>query len=228
MAKAATWYAVRTLPGWQRPKREYWTECEDENGKPVGCRKGYRIVSGLSSAHSAVELALSDAGFIHYMPAEFASVRNRKGNGYMLRRFPLLKGYAFVEMRETDWLRLESVPGIRGVVGNNGVPFSIGGLDLYRLRMYEAKSRAEAQAKVDSLNKSGERLERERRKLISRKARHKLHAGREVKLIWGEKVGREATVEAWEDNQNVRVILKSLEATDEIITVPYEFLKIAG
>lgn len=226
--KAATWYAVRTLPGWQRPKREYWTECEDENGRPVGGRKGYRIASGLASDHSGVELALADAGFVHYMPAEFAGVRDRKSGGYTLRRFPLLKGYVFVEMMDADWLRIEDVPGIRGVVGNNGVPFAVELMDLHRLRMYEAKSRAEAQAKVDSLNKRDERLDRERRKLISRKTRHKLKAGREVKLIWGEKVGRAATVEAWEDQQHVRVILKGLEAAEEIITVPYEFLKIAG
>jgi len=224
-----TWYAVRTLPGAQQPKREYWTESENEDGKPVRSKKGYRVVSGVASDHSAVELALEDAGFTHYMPVEFMAVRNRRKQGiYELRRFALLKGYLFVEIADGDWMRLYDVSGIRGVVLNAGKPFSISALDLFRLRMYEQNSRAVAQAKADSLSKAGERLAREQRKAVVKGARKKLFPGREVKLIWGDKAGRDATVQAWEDQDNVRVLLNSLEAATETITVPFEFLKAAS
>lgn len=224
-----TWYAVRTLPGAQQPKREYWTETENENGRPVGGKKGYRVVSGVASDHSAVELALEDAGFTYFMPAEFVAVRKRQKAGlYELRRFALLKGYMFVEVADEDWLRLYAVPGVRGVVKNCGRPFEISLLDLHRLRMYEQNSRAVAQAKADSLSKAGERIEREKRKGVVKGAKKKLFPGREVKLIWGDKAGHDATVQAWEDQDRVRVLLNSLEAATETITVPFEFLKAAS
>lgn len=230
-----TWYAIRTKPGAQQPKREYWTESENEHGKPVGGRKGYRVVSGLASDHSAVELALKDAGFTYYMPVEFCAVRNRHKSGlYEMRRFALLKGYLFVaDLSDRDWPRLlggvgtTGVPGIQGVVANNGKPLIVSAMDLFRLRMVEQNSRAEAQAKVDSLSKAADRIAREKKKLIVRNARKKLHPGREVKLIWGDKVGREATVKAWEDQDMVKVLLSSLDAAQETITVPFEFLKVA-
>lgn len=223
-----TWYAVRTKPGAQMPKREYWPETNERS------RKGYRLVSGVASDHSAVELALKDAGFTFYMPVEFSAVRNRHKSGlYELRRFALLPGYLFVsELKDGDWPRLvgapgiTGVPGIGGVVANCGKPFAISSMDLFRLRMFEQKSRAEAQARADSLSRSVERLTREKRKIVVRGARKKLFPSREVKLIWGDKVGRDATVQAWDDQDNVKVLLQSLDAAAETITVPFEFLKV--
>lgn len=219
-----TWYAIRTAPGSQQPKREYWPETAE------GSKKGYRIVSGVASDYSAVELALKDAGFTYYMPAEFSVVRNRHKSGlYELRRFALMKGYLFVcELTDGDWSRLSKIPGVQGVVANCGKPFAISPLDLFRLRMFEANSRREAEAKAASLCNAEERLIREHKKVASRGARKKLFPGREVKLIWGNKMGREATVQAWEDQENVRVLLGNLDAADETIVVPYEFLKAAG
>lgn len=220
-----SWYAIRTKPGAQQPKREYWTEESPRS------RKGYRLASGVASDHSAVELALKDAGITHYMPVEFTAVRNRNKRGlYELRRFALMKGYMFIgDLNDADWPRLDKIPGVSGVVASSdGKPYPISTLDIFRLRMYEANSRAEAQAKADSLSKSEERLLRESRKLASRNARKKLFPGREVKLIWGDKVGRDATVQAWQDQESVRVLLQSLDASPDTITVPYEFLKIAG
>lgn len=224
-----TWYAIRTAPGAQMPKREYWTE---EATRSV---KGYRLMAGVASDYSAVELALKDAGFTYYMPAEFSAVRNRHKSGlYEVRRFALMKGYMFVsELKDEDWPRLlgapgfPGVPGVQGVVSNYNKPFAISSLELFHLRMFEQKSRAEAKHKAESLSKAVDRLEREKRKFIVRGARKKLFPGREVKLIWGDKVGREATIQAWDDQDNVRVLLSSLDAATEIITVPYEFLKTA-
>jgi transcription antitermination factor NusG len=224
----ANWYAVRTQPGFQSPHRERWAEpsVSAVNGKPRG--RGYAILSELDHSRSKIEANLDEAGFAFYMPAEYMAVRNRKKAGlYELRRFALLKGYVFVELADEDWLRLYDVPGVAGVVENCNQPFVISALDLFRLRMYEQNNRAVAKAKADSLSKAGERLEREKRKGIIKGARKKLFPGREVKLVWGDKIGREATVQGWEDDGKVKVLLDSLEAS-ETITVPFEFLKAAS
>ena len=224
-----TWYAIRTAPGAQQPTRERWAEptASALDGRARG--KGYRIASSTNPERSAVERALERDGFTCYMPAEFAAVRNRDNKGlYRLRRFALLKGYAFVaELSAADWRRLLAVPGVLGYVADSGgKAIAIDPMDIHRLRMYEANSRAEAQAKVDSLSRADERLLKEHRKTIAKAARKKLFPGRDVKLIWGEKVGREATVAAWHDHETVRVILHGLE-TAETVTVPFEFLKAA-
>lgn len=224
MSGAGTWYAVRTMPGAQQPKREYWAEDAPKT------RRGYRIRSAIASEHSAVELALTDAGFTFYMPAEFSVVRNRHKKGvYELRRFALFKGYIFVEIHDDDWWRLAEVPGIRGVVANCGKPFAIDvWRDLHRLRLFEINSRAAAEAKAASLNTAEQRLARETRKVVMRAAKKKLSPGRKVKLIWGDKIGREATVQAWEDAGQVRILLQSLEAAEETVSVPYEHLRATG
>src|SRR5690606_23147965 len=91
--KAATegrWYAVRTVPGSQKPQREFVTEI-------TGSKKGYRIVPSLNPNYSAIELALSKSGFIYYMPAEKRLVRDRRRTDlYKTRRFALMVGYVFV------------------------------------------------------------------------------------------------------------------------------------
>lgn len=222
-----TWYAIRTKPGAQQPKREYWPEPSKSalNGRARG--KGYRMASSTNPEMSAVETALEAKGFTFYMPAEFvASRKRRQTNVYELRRFALLKGYMFVS--DPDWSKLMKIPGVQGIVGDEGVPFPISAMDLFRLRMFEANSRAVAENTVRSLSGAEERLAREQRKVIARNTRKKLHKGRVVKLIWGEKVGRDATVQAWEDQDHVRVLLQSLEASPETIVVPFEHLKAAS
>lgn len=230
-----TWYAIRTLPGAQVPQREYVVEkTAGEDGKSRG--KGYRIAPSLNPHKSAVELALEDAGFTYYMPAEFAVVRNRHKKGlYETRRFPLLRGYVFVcEMQDGDWFRLlgtpehPGVPGIRGVVANNGRPFPISGMEMFKLRMYEAESRALAEQKARYMSGGEERLAREKRKIAARNARRKLHIGKEAKLIWGKHAGSTVKVKAWPEQDTVSVILQSLDAVSETITVPYEYLKVAS
>lgn len=221
------WYAIRTKPGAQQPKREYWPEPSKSALDGHARGKGYRMASSTNPEMSAIEQALEVKGFTFYMPAEFAVVRNRHHKGlYELRRFALMKGYMFVG--DPDWSKLMDIPGVQGVVGNNGEPFPIGAMDLFRLRMYEKNSRDEAEHKARSLSGAEDRLARERRKVITRNTKKKLHKGRAVKLIWGKKVGREATVQAWEDQDHVRVLLQSLDATPETIVVPFEHLKIAS
>lgn len=225
-----TWYAIRTAPGAQMPRREYWAEPLPSAIKGEHRGKGYRIASSTNPERSAVETALENAGFTFYMPAEFTAVRNRRSKGlYEVRRFALLKGYVFVTevASDQDWSRLLSLPGVLGMVSSGDKPFPIDDLDIFRLRMFEVNSRAEATARAARLTTIEAREGRKDRKKAAKAARRKLFPGKPVRLIWGDKVGREATVAAWHDEEHVRVLVEQLDAVGESVTVPYDFLRAA-
>lgn len=167
MAKAdeeqpARWYAVRTVPGAQKPQREFEVEATtlDKNGKPRG--KGYRIVPSLNPNYSAIELALSKAGFTYYMPAEKRLQRDRlKPYLWKTRRFALMVGYIFV--RDPHSIsKLLDVPGVSGLVADmDGKPHVIGLLDMLKIRSAEGAAEA---AFDDDLRKARQGLRKAAKK----------------------------------------------------------------
>lgn len=210
------WYAIRTMPGAQQPQREYTVE-DTSRGK------GYRIVPSLNPHVSAVEQALTRAGFTHYMPAECKMVRNRKKTGlYTIRRFPLLQGYVFVYGVE-DFPKLEATPGVGRVVSIDGVPLSIPVADIMALRTIEAKS--EAQADGDILKITSQATSRERKAAAKAlaQAKRKLVPDKVVKILWGDSVGRQATVAGWSDDNQVKLVLDRLNAA---VLVPHDAVRI--
>lgn len=130
------WFVIRTVAGSQRPQRTY--EVEKTRG-----RKGYRINPTLDPGISAVERALTVAGFIHYMPAEKRLVRDRKHTDlWKPRRFALLVGYIFI-LNPIDFRKLEEVDGVAHLVKDvNGTPLKVDLLDILRLRQVESISEA--------------------------------------------------------------------------------------
>lgn len=135
------WFAVRTVPGAQKPQREYTVEPTTigKDGNPRG--KGYRIVPSLNPNLSAVERSLTLAGFQYWMPSEKRLVRDRKHTDlWKVRRFALMVGYVFVNSPH-DFGKLEDVPGVAGVVRNsNGDPLAIDFLDIMKVRAAEAEA----------------------------------------------------------------------------------------
>lgn len=212
------WFAVRTAPGAQMPRREYAVESTtlDKEGKPRG--KGYRLVPSIDPSHSAIEKALTERGFVSYMPVEFKVVRNRaKTDAYTIRRFPLLPGYVFVyDVR--DWLTLrDKTPGVAGVVRTcEGVPLPISVLDIITLRTIEARSEAKADHDIGAIARSNDKAARKQVAAALMIAKRKLTPGKQVKVLWGKAVGREATVAGWADGQRVRTILSTLDGAEEI------------
>lgn len=131
-----TWYAIRTHPGAQMPQREYAVET-------TRSAKGYRIIPSLNATVSAIERALTDAGFVHYMPAEKRLIRDRRRTDlWKARRFALLTGYVFIK-GPCNFLRLQEVPGVAGIVGCAGQPLPIALADILVLRTAEAQSEAD-------------------------------------------------------------------------------------
>lgn len=220
-----SWYAIRTAPGAQMPQRTYAlesTRLDYPGSKARG--KGYKIVPSLNPKMSAVERALSDIGVQFYMPAEFKVVRNRKKTGmYELRRFALLPGYCFV-YNVTDWLTLRKAPGVADVVGIDGVPLAISIVDIIALRTFEAKSQAEADKKVAALNSAEKAtLSRNASKALSA-AKRRFSAGQRVKVLWGNAVGREATLLGWDEHQQLRAIVDNLEAAGAV-SIPFDAVR---
>ncbi|WIW52389.1 hypothetical protein LRP31_25555 [Mesorhizobium mediterraneum] len=115
------------------PKREFTVE--DTKGA-----KGYRIIPSLNASVSAVERALTDAGFVHYMPVEKRLIRDRrKPDLWKARRFALILGYVFIK-GPCNFLGLQQVPGVAGIVGTCGDPKPVDLVDILLLRSMEAKS----------------------------------------------------------------------------------------
>ena len=134
------WFAVKTEPGSQLPRREFVTEPTTlgADGRPRG--KGYRIVPNIRHDLSAIERALEERGFEYYMPAEKRLVRDRRHTDlWKTRRFALMVGYIFVR-NPYDWGELARTRGVSGIVcsaDGQAVPMNI--LDMMAIRSVEAE-----------------------------------------------------------------------------------------
>lgn len=134
------WYAIKTVPGSQKPQREYLVETTERG-------KGYRIVPSLNPNISAVERALDEAGFTYYMPSEKRLIRDRRHTDlWKVRRFALMVGWIFVRTEMDDQTRamLLATPGVASIVCSiEGHPIPIELTDILLVRA------AEADAEVD-------------------------------------------------------------------------------
>lgn len=134
------WYCIKTVPGAQKPQREYAVEKLDDKRS----KKGYRIIPSLNPNVSAVERALTLNGFTHYMPAEKRLIRDRRHTDlWKVRRFALMVGYVFVHDPD-DFVLLENTPGVDGVIKkSNHEPYEIDLLDILAVRKAEAEAELE-------------------------------------------------------------------------------------
>jgi len=145
------WFAIRTVPGAQLPRREFAVEQTSlgKDGRPRG--KGYRIVPNIKHELSAIERALDENGFAHYMPTEKRLVRDRRHTDlYKIRRFALMVGYVFVR-DPGDWLLLSQTYGVAGIVRDpSGAAMPMDIMDMMAIRAVEAEYDAlfDAQSKM--------------------------------------------------------------------------------
>lgn len=141
------WYAVRTVPGFQKPQRQFSVEPTQPNNDGTVRGKGYKIAVSMNPNISAIELALSNAGFDCYMPAEKRLVRDRKHTDlWKVRRFALMVGYVFVR-EPHDFYALSRVRGVAGIVSNaDGRPLPIDILEIMAVRSVEAQAEVDFDA----------------------------------------------------------------------------------
>ena len=197
-----TWYAIRTAPGAQMPKREYAAETTRS-----GRGKGYRIVASLNPNESAIERELKQEGFNFYMPAIKRLVRDRRKCGvWRYRRFPMLQGYVFVQDVE-DWPRLEDTAGVAGIVGTNGRPLAILEAEIEKL----AAEEAEAEEAFQREQKRREEADAIRgRKITRRKLGQAFKPGSIVDITKGHAAGRAATITGLDRGGRLKAMLDGL------------------
>ncbi len=197
------WYAIRTGPGAQMPQRDY-------ERQPTKSKQGYRLVSSLDRNVSAVEKSLTRAGFVHYMPVMTKVVRNRRKTGdFSTHRNAMLQGYVFV-YGVTNWPKLlTETPGVQGVVAINGEPLPIRVSDIVLLRTIEAASEALADEQIEKLRLQEAREERKQRSVSVAAAKRRYRAGSRVRVLWGDAVGRGATVTGWGADGRLQACLSS-------------------
>jgi hypothetical protein len=135
------WYAIRTTPDAQKPKRWYVVE-------QTRSHKGYRVVPQIDHWLSAVERALELHGFEYYMPSEKRLIRDRRHTDlWKVRRFALMVGYIFVRDPH-DWQKLAGLQGVSGIVCDvEGRPYGIDIMDILAMRSIEAKAEAHFDAR---------------------------------------------------------------------------------
>jgi hypothetical protein len=95
------------------------------------------------------------------------------------------------------------------------------------LRTVEAKSEARADRDILKITSQATSAERKAAAKALAQAKRKLVPDKVVKILWGDAVGRQATVAGWGDGNMVKVILDKLEAADAVL-VPYDTLRIVS
>lgn len=93
---SAKWYAVRAMPGTQRMAA----------ATPWPIEQQHRI------GESIIERNIRNEGFDVYMPAFWKDIKHQRTNKIMAKRFPLLVGYVFVNIRERDFERVRRTDGV--------------------------------------------------------------------------------------------------------------------
>ncbi|MCS0459519.1 transcription termination/antitermination protein NusG [Rhizobium favelukesii] len=102
------WYAVRAVPGAQRmatildPAND-----ETENEKQARERR---------KGESIIERNLRNEGIDVYMPSFWAITQHQRTNKMRERRFPLLVGYAFVNIEQRDFERVRNTDGVMSFI----------------------------------------------------------------------------------------------------------------
>ncbi|MGF6157788.1 transcription antitermination factor NusG [Ensifer sp. KUDG1] len=106
--KQTSWYAVRAVPGSQRMA----TVLEPANDETEADKKARDRRKG----ESILERNLRNEGIDVYMPSFWDITQHQRTNKMIERRFPLLVGYAFVNIEQSDFERVRNIDGVLSFV----------------------------------------------------------------------------------------------------------------
>ncbi|KSV95393.1 transcription termination/antitermination NusG family protein [Sinorhizobium sp. GL28] len=98
------WYAVRSVPGAQRMA----TVLEPANDET----EAEKLARERRKGESILERNLRAEGIDVYMPSFWAITQHQRTNKMIERRFPLLVGYAFVNIEQRDFERVRNIDGV--------------------------------------------------------------------------------------------------------------------
>jgi transcription antitermination factor NusG len=106
MTSKERWFAIRTRPGTQRQAKPRIGEKNDRIGEFI------------------IERNLRDAGFDVFMPSIYREIRHHRTEEYIVKRFPLMVGYSFVN-DPRSFYALGETDGVSGILGVAGMPMRI-------------------------------------------------------------------------------------------------------
>lgn len=115
MASNDRWYAVKTRPGTQRQAKPRVGEEADRKGEFI------------------IERNLRDAGFDVFMPSTYREIRHHRTDEYIVKRFPLMVGYSFVN-DPRSFYDLAEVDGVSAILGVAGMPLRIASSSVQSIR----------------------------------------------------------------------------------------------
>lgn len=118
MASNERWYAIRTRPGTQRQAKPRVGQGEDRAGEFI------------------IERNLRDAGFDIFMPSTYREIRHHRTEEYIVKRFPLMVGYSFVN-DPRSFYDLAEVEGVSAILGIAGMPLRINSSQVESIREAE-------------------------------------------------------------------------------------------
>lgn len=98
------WYAVRAVPGAQRMARVI-EPANDETEEQRASRERRK-------GESILERNFRNEGIDVYMPSFWTITQHQRTNRMSEKRFPLLVGYAFVNIHQRDYERVRGVEGV--------------------------------------------------------------------------------------------------------------------
>lgn len=102
------WYAVRAVPGAQRMA----TVLEAANDET----ESEKLARAQRKGESILERNLRAEKVDVYMPSFWDVIQHQRSNKMIERRFPLLVGYAFVNIEQRDFERVRNIDGVSAFV----------------------------------------------------------------------------------------------------------------
>ena len=142
---AQIWYAVKARPGTQRPAAARVGASADRKGETI------------------IERSLRDQGFDVFMPSTVREVRHHRTDEFIVKRFALMVGYAFVRDPHSFYT-LSDCDGVSAILGVAGCPLRIPATDIENIRAaemaeLEAMERRRAR-RIEKENQAGRKLTR--------------------------------------------------------------------
>lgn len=206
-----TWYAITISPSSMHISKHIRLQ--------RGPRGGLKRIAMYDDAFFQIERDLAAEGFNSFVPSETKIIRDRKNGGHILKRFPMLRGYAFVK-NPHDWMALTGIAGVQGVLGSGNTPLRIQDADIAVMRLAQEDSRQQRQQEQSALAARHKRLTRTA-------ARAALPRGMQIEIDHPQLGIRLATVESATGRGTVKAIAEFLGGL-VTVEVPVESVRMVA
>lgn len=204
MAVNEQWYVIRCAPGSQR-------NASGQTGK-------------LGEPESMIERTLRNEGFSVFMPTVHYEVRHNRTKKWIERRYPLLTGYAFVDMAGRNFEDARQVEGVMCFLRRSRTsgPYRMPSQDIAVMRAVEEENRTI----IHTQRAEREARERKALHLTTRKDREKIMPKDTIAMICGRNpfAGLIARVLGPSSRGKVKAVIETLDSLVEI-DIPLENLE---